>query len=385
MVQASSQSFQSTQGNNPQAEAFEALLNTYGHGFERGLVVPALVMGYEGNGVVVDIGAKTLAILPPREVNHGHTDNIPELLPVGSKLDVYVMREDDHEERFIVSRKRVSQARTWEELADLLKNDGTLHCVVTGSVKGGVLVDVQGLRGFVPASHLRIREDISEIMGKELPLKIINLDPQNNNLILSHKKVVQDQVAEQRKDVFGKLEVGTLVEGDIVRLTDFGAFVDLGGIDGLLPLSQMSWRWVEHPSDLYKIGDKVTVEIIGVDPDRGRISLSIKSQYQDPWNEVSNALGYGDKVEGTLTRIKHFGAFVEVYPGVEALLPSKEMADYESANSIQLKQGDRIAVYIAKFQPEERRIALSFNLTGEDGAGEYTPVASAPTEESAAV
>jgi small subunit ribosomal protein S1 len=164
----------------------------------------------------------------------------------------------------------------------------------------------------------------------------------------------------------------------VVRLTDFGAFIDLGGVDGLLPLSQMSWRWVEHPSDILSIGEKVKVEVIGIDLDKQRVSLSIKSQFPDPWNEVVKILSLNEKVEGTVTRIKHFGAFVEVYPGVEALLPSRDITDFQNETGKQINVGDKIETFIVKFNPEERRISLSFHkLTDE----EARPVAHAGSTE----
>lgn len=347
-------------------QRFEELLEKFNHKFDKGDVLPAIVAGYEGNGLMIDVGAKTLAFMPPKEIDFQPLENLQESMPIGHKLEVLILRYHDDDERLIVSRKRVAQARAWDDLKEIYEEGGVLECVITSTVKGGVLVDAKGVRGFVPASHLRLREQLDDLTGKSIPLKILSIEPQENNLILSHKKVVNEQLAEQRAGIFDNLAVGTLVEGVVVRLTDFGAFIDLGGVDGLLPLSQMSWRWVEHPSDLLKIGDSVRVEVISVDAERQRVSLSVKSQYEDPWNLVGNELGYGDQVEGTITRIKHFGAFVEVFPGVEALLPSKELTEQESTIGEQLNQGDRIAVFISKFSPDERRIALSFTSpTGE--------------------
>lgn len=358
-------------GSSPELnQRFEALLEQFNHKFDKGDVLPGIVAGYEGNGLMVDVGAKTLAFMPPKEIDFTPVENLQETFPEGQKLEVLILRYHDDEERLVVSRKRVAQARAWDDLKEIYDNGGVLECVITSTVKGGVLVDAKGVRGFVPASHLRLREQLDELTGKSIPLKILSIEPQENNLILSHKKVVNEQLAEQRQGIFENLHNGTLVEGVVVRLTDFGAFVDLGGVDGLLPLSQMSWRWVERPSDLYNIGDKVQVEVISVDPERQRVSLSVKSQYEDPWNLVGNELGYGDQVEGTITRIKHFGAFVEVFPGVEALLPSKEMTDHEATIGQQLNQNDRIAVFISKFSPDERRIALSFTSPLGDIAGE---------------
>lgn len=308
---------------------FEALLSQYDYAFKRGEITTGSVVRHESGGILVDIGAKSLAMLPVKEVSFTPGQTLEETLPPGSIHEFFILREDPQDEKFVLSRRRVFQAQTWKRLQDMMDADEVITCAISSVVKGGLLVDVQGLRGFVPSSHLRVRDSYESLVGKSLPFKILSLDQQNNNIILSHRKVVSEQLAEQRRDIFANLVPGSLVEGEVVRLTDFGAFIDLGGVDGLLPLSQMSWRWVEHPSDVLKVGDKVKVEVIGVDPEKQRVSLSIKSQFEDPWTQVSQELGLGDQVEGAITRIKHFGAFVEVFPGVEALLPNKDMSDQE--------------------------------------------------------
>ncbi len=341
-------------------QQFATLLEKFDYGFKRGDIIKGQTIRHEARGALVDIGAKTLAFIPNKEISTPYPEDMNEALPKGEELDFYILREDTDEEKFVLSRKRVYQAQTWGKLKEAFENDEVIDCSVSNVVKGGLLVDVRGLRGFVPSSHLRVRESFESLLGKELPLKILSLDQAQNNIILSHRKVVAEQLAEQRKDLFSNLEVGSLVEGEVVRLTEFGAFIDLGGVDGLLPLSQMSWRWVEHPSDILKVADKVKVEVIGIDLEKQRVSLSIKSQYEDPWTQVGKELALGDKVEGTITRLKHFGAFVEVFPGVEALLPSRDLAEHETELDKKLDTGETIAVYIVKFSPGERRISLSF-------------------------
>ena len=190
-------------------------------------------------------------------------------------------------------------------------------------------------------------------------MKILTLDAQQNNFILSNKKVYEDSVEEARKTIFSQIEAGQVVKGEVVRITDFGAFIDLGGIDGLLPLSQLSWRWIDHPTDILKVGDKIDVEVIAVDHDKQRVSLSLKNLEPDPWIEAEKQIKEGDKVEGTVTRLKHFGAFVEVFPGVEALLPHNEVVDYQNDSKSILQVGDKISTYILKFNPADKRIALS--------------------------
>ena len=269
-----------------------------------------------------------------------------------------IVKEEDSDGRFMLSYKKVALAYAWKELEDLKAQDATVEGTVAAVVRGGVLVDVKGVRGFVPSSHLRAK-DIENIVGETMELKILTLDAQQNNFILSNKKVYADSAEESRESVFNKLEIGQVVQGEVVRITDFGAFIDIGGIDALLPLSQISWRWVDHPSDIIKVGDMVDVEVIVVDQDKQRISLSLKNLEKDPWLEAKDKIKDGDKIEGTITRIKHFGAFVEVFPGVEALLPNNELIEYQNQKNLILKVGDKIQTTILKFNPDDRRISLS--------------------------
>ena len=188
---------------------------------------------------------------------------------------------------------------------------------------------------------------------------------------MSNNKVFEDSATDVRKTVFSQIEPGQVVKGDVVRITDFGAFIDLGGIDGLLPLSQLSWRWIDHPTDILHVGDKIDVEVIAVDHDKQRVSLSLKNLEPDPWLEAEKNIKEGDKVEGTITRIKHFGAFVEVFPGVEALLPHAELTEIQNNLKNILQVGDKVQTYVLKFNPSDKRIALTVE----------EPVAEKPTEE----
>lgn len=347
------------QSMSPAQEEFARLLEAYDYAFKRGEIVKGTVVAMEPNGALVDIGAKMAAYLPNKEVPHPKAGGAP--IQVGEEHEFFILDTKDEDGQLTLSLKRVQAAQNWKRLEDLMASETIVDCTVTSVVKGGLLVEVFGLRGFIPSSHLRMKNQLDDMVGQTIPAKIINLDRQRNNIILSHRKMVSEQMAEQRRDLFSKLREGDVIEGEVVRLTDFGAFVDLGGVDGLLPLSQMSWRWVEHPSDILSIGEKVKVEVIGVDHDKQRVSLSIKGQSNDPWQEVANSLSQGSEVEGTVTRLKHFGAFVEVYPGVEALLPSRDIAEYEHQNQTKLAAGQKIKTYVVKFQPEERRISLSFH------------------------
>lgn len=339
-------------------DEFESLISQYDYKFQKGDLVKGLVCGYDSEGVVVDIGSKTSASVPEKEARVDTSVSVEETLKKGEVYEFLIIKEEDEDGRFVLSHKKVAMAYAWKELEALKETDETVEGTVVSVVKGGVLVEIKGVRGFVPSSHLRAK-DTDNIVGQKIELKILSLDPAQNNFILSNKKVYADTQDEAKENMFSNLEVGQVVKGEVVRITDFGAFIDIGGMDGLLPLSQMSWRWVDHPSDVLKIADTINVEIIGIDHDKQRVSLSLKNLEADPWIEAKKQIKEGDKVEGTITRIKHFGAFVEVFAGVEALLPNNEVVEYQNKNGCILAAGDKIKTTIIKFNPDDRRISLS--------------------------
>jgi len=345
--------------NSPELSEFERLLTQFDYSFKKGDIVKGKVIGFDSHNVLIDIGAKTTAKVPLRELSGNAAKPAQEVLPIDdTEKEFLITKEEDDEGQLTLSYKKVSQAYSWKELERIKEEDEVVEAEVTATVKGGILVDVMGLRGFVPSSHVRAR-DPEELVGQKIQLKILSVDAKLNNLIMSHRKVMSEQQAEQRKDLFENIQIGQIVTGEVVRLTDFGAFIDIGGIDGLLPLSQISWRWVDHPSDILKVGSKIKVEIIGMDEEKQRVSLSLKSQQADPWLEASKKIQEGEKVTGKVIRVKHFGAFIEVYPGVEALLPYKELIDYQNKTGKTVQQGDEIETTIVKFYPEDRRISLS--------------------------
>ena len=352
---------------------FEALLEKYDYKFQKGDLVKGIVCGFDSQGVLVDIGAKTVAVIPTYEaVDKG--ENPEDKFKKGDEGEFLIIKEEDEDGKFLLSKKKVDFAYAWKELEKAKAEDQTILGTVVNVVKGGVLVEVSGVRGFIPSSQLRARETDIEV-GSKLEVKILTLDAQQKNFILSNKKVYEDTAEEARKNIFSQIESGQVVKGEVVRITDFGAFIDLGGIDGLLPLSQLSWRWIDHPTDILNVGDKIDVEVIGVDHDKQRVSLSLKNLEPDPWIEAEKNIKEGDKVEGTVTRLKHFGAFVEVFPGVEALLPHNEVVDYQNETQSILQVGDKVQTYILKFNPADKRIALSVH---EQTTSE---VGTEPTEE----
>ena len=343
---------------------FEKLLEQYDYKFQKGDLVKGIICGFDAQGVLVDIGAKAMALVPTYEaVDKGEQ---PEnVFKKGQECEFLIIREEDEDGKFLLSKKKVDNAYAWKELEKVKANDEVILGTIVNVVKGGVLVDVSGIRGFIPTSQLRARESELEV-GSKLELKILTLDVQQNNFILSNKKVYEDTVEEARKNIFSQIEPGQVVKGEVVRITDFGAFIDIGGLDGLLPLSQLSWRWIDHPTDILKVGEKIDVEVISIDYDKQRVSLSLKNLEPDPWIEAAEKIKEGDKVQGTVTRLKHFGAFIEVLPGVEALLPHNEVVDFQNETGNIVKVGDKIDTYVVKFNPDDKRVSLSLHEQGSE-------------------
>ncbi len=339
-------------------EEFESLLGSYDYTFKKGDLVKGTVCGYDSEGAIVDIGAKTSASVPAREIVSDRAQSIESVLEKGKEYEFLIISDEDLDGKMLLSSLKVQQAYTWKELEKLKEADETILGEISSVVRGGLIVDILGVKGFVPASQLKSKEQEFAV-GEKLELKILTLDSQQNSFILSNKKVYAEVSEEEKANLFAQIEIGQVVKGDVVRITDFGAFVDIGGVDGLLPLSQISWKWIDHPSDRLKIGEKIEVEVISIDHDKNRISLSLKNLEEDPWIEAEKVIKEGELREGTITRIKSFGAFVEIYAGVEALLPQTELAAYESENNVIAKVGDKIKSYVLKFNPQDRRIALS--------------------------
>ena len=338
-------------------EDFESLLEQYDYKFKRGDIVKGVVCAYESDGALVDIGSKSTAFVPSYELSPDKKAKAEDVLEKGVQYEFLITSEPDESGKFNLSYKKVHLAHTWAELAKIKEADEVISVTITQTVKGGLIVDVSGVQGFIPQGQLCARETVCNV-GDKIDVKILTIDKVQNNLILSNKKVFESSLAETRKNVFSQVEVGQVVKGEVVRITDFGAFVNIGGVDCLLPLSQISWKWVEHPTDLLKVGQEINVEIIDIDHEKQRISLSLKNTEPDPWLKAEEELKEGEVKEGVVTRVKTFGAFVEVLPGVEALLPQSALTELQNSKKIIVKAGDKINTKIIKFNPQDKRIAL---------------------------
>lgn len=339
---------------------FEQLLrNSFNYNFKVADVVEGTVVKIEKNTVLVDIGSKSEAVVPMKELSNVPIEKAEDVVAVGDKKEFFILKEEDEDGQITLSLKRVHLAKNWTKLDELRQNEETILAKIISLVKGGVIVEVMGLRGFVPSSQLRTGTPYEGLIGQEISVKILETDPKRNKLILSQRQALAEEREKVVVEVISKLEVEQVVEGEVVRIADFGAFIDINGVDGLLPISEISWQRVKHPSDILTLGQKISVKVLKIDTELNRISLSLKRMEENPWVKIEGQFEEGQIIEGTVNKITSFGAFIDIFPGVEALLPAAEMAD-EQVNPFQLLSvGQKIKVLIKRFTPQEHRIGLS--------------------------
>ncbi|GFK22459.1 30S ribosomal protein S1 [Tetragenococcus halophilus] len=320
------------------------------------------IIGIEGTGVEGVVPAKELSTLPVEDIN--------EVVKVGDVLDLVVISsigKDKENGSYLLSKRRLDAKKVWEEIEEKYQNGETIEAPVTNVVKGGLVVDV-GVRGFVPASMVEdyFVDDFNEYKGKTLEFKIIEIEPSENRLILSHKAIVEEEKEQKKAELLASISEGDVIEGTVARLTDFGAFIDLGGIDGLVHVSEISHSHVGKPSDVLSVGDKVNVAVLSVDPTTERVSLSIKDTLPGPWTDIEEKAPKGAVLEGTVKRLTIFGAFVEVFSGVEGLVHISQISHKHIATPHEvLSEGDQIQVKVLDVNPEEHRIALSIKALEE--------------------
>ncbi|MDX2084327.1 MAG: S1 RNA-binding domain-containing protein [Candidatus Melainabacteria bacterium] len=299
---------------------FAALLEkSFSSELQTGAVFPGEVLKVEKDGLLVDIGGKYEGYVPLKEIPtcHSPEDLQAEFKP-GQVHEFYVLRDQEDEVRYILSVRRVNMVKNWELLNDYKNSQESIQATVLGTTKGGILAQVLGVKGFIPASQLRVTKAFEDLAGDELPVKVLEVDRNRNKLILSHRLAVFELKSAMRTETLGKLSEGDVVEGEVVKVTDFGVFVDINGIDGLLPLSEITWRRIKHPSDVLQLGQRVTVQVLTIDYDRQRISLSLKRLEEDPWRTVEGHFSVNDMVEGRVSKQLASGILAELIPGVEA-------------------------------------------------------------------
>lgn len=321
-----------------------------------------VIVGIQGTGVE--------GVVPLKELSTQRVDDVNEAAKVGDVLDLVVISRigsDKENGSYLLSHRRLEARKVWDDVEKEYEAGHTIKAPVTQVVKGGLVVDA-GVRGFIPASMIddHYVEDLNAYKGQELELKIIEIEPSENRLILSHRAVVEKQREAQREEALKTLQAGDVVEGKVARLTNFGAFVDLGGIDGLVHVSEISYERVEKPADVLKVGQEVTVKILSVDADRERVSLSIKATLPEPWDGIEEKALQGAVLDGKVKRLTSFGAFVEVFPGVEGLVHISQISHQHIAtpNDV-LKVGQEIKVKVLDVRPDEKRLALSIKALEE--------------------
>ncbi|MDT2835709.1 30S ribosomal protein S1 [Enterococcus durans] len=344
-----------------------------------GDVVKGEVLVIEDKQVVVGIeGAGVEGVIPAKELSTSPVEEINNIVKAGDVLDLVVIStigKDKENGSYLLSKRRLDAKKVWEDIEKDFQAGNVIEAPVTNVVKGGLVVDV-GVRGFVPASMVEDHfvADFSEYKGQTLTFKIVEIEPSENRLILSHKAVVETEKEEKKKAVLANIHEGDTIDGRVARLTDFGAFVDLGGIDGLVHVSEISHSHVAKPSDVLAVGDEVTVKVLSINPEQERVSLSIKDTLPGPWSDIEEKAPAGSVLDGKVKRLTSFGAFVEVFPGVEGLVHISQISHKHIATPHEvLHEGDDVKVKVLEVNPEEHRIALSIKALEEKTASEEEP------------
>jgi small subunit ribosomal protein S1 len=354
-----------------------------------GEVVTGAVVRIDKDEVLVDIGYKSEGVIPSNELSIRRSVDPGDEVSLGEQVDALVLTKEDQEGRLILSKKRARFEKAWRRIESAAESGEPVEGTVIEVVKGGLILDL-GVRGFLPASLVDIRRvhNLDEFMGQKLECKVIELNRSRNNVVLSRRAVLEEERKEVRQQILGRLQPGQVVEGKISNIVDFGAFVDLEGIDGLIHISELSWSHVNHPSEVLSIGETVRVKVLDIDRDRQRISLGLKQTQEDPWQRVLDSYGPGNNLTGKVTKVVAFGAFVEIVPGVEGLVHISELAEHhvESPSEV-VSPNDEVQVKILEIDEERRRISLSIKRVGEGGLplrDALQPVADAQAAEQAA-
>jgi small subunit ribosomal protein S1 len=335
--------------------------------FSEGDVVTGRVVRVDKDEVLVDIGYKSEGVIPLPELSIRKSVKPADEVSLGEMVDALVMQKEDPDGRLILSKKRARFEKAWKRIEAAAAAGENVEGTVIEVVKGGLILDL-GVRGFLPASLVDIRrvQDLDEFLGRKLECKVIELNRNRNNVVLSRRAVLEDERREVRQKILDELQPGEVVEGVISNIVEFGAFVDLDGIDGLIHISELSWSHVNHPSEILQIGEKVRVKVLDIDRDRQRISLGLKQTQSDPWQSVIESYQVDDVVEGRVTKVVTFGAFVEIHPGVEGLVHISELAAHHVENPREVvNQGDVLAVRVIEIDADRRRLSLSLKRVAD--------------------
>jgi small subunit ribosomal protein S1 len=350
-------------------EAFLAAIDETIKYFNDGDIVSGTVVKVDRDEVLLDIGYKTEGVIPSRELSIKHDVDPAEVVSVGEEIEALVLQKEDKEGRLILSKKRAQYERAWGTIEKIKDEDGVVTGTVIEVVKGGLILDI-GLRGFLPASLVEMRRvrDLQPYVGRQIEAKIIELDKNRNNVVLSRRAWLEQTQSEVRQTFLQTLQKGQVRSGVVSSIVNFGAFVDLGGVDGLVHVSELSWKHIDHPGEVVEVGQEVTVEVLDVDMDRERVSLSLKATQEDPWQQFARTHAIGQVVPGKVTKLVPFGAFVRVDDGIEGLVHISELAERHVEIPEQVVQvGDAIFVKVIDIDLDRRRISLSLKQANEAG------------------
>jgi small subunit ribosomal protein S1 len=364
------------------AEDFLAAVDLTIKYFNDGDIVDGVIVKVDRDEVLLDIGYKTEGVIPSRELSIKHDVDPNEVVTLGDHIEALVLQKEDKEGRLILSKKRAQYERAWGTIEKIKDEDGIVTGTVIEVVKGGLILDI-GLRGFLPASLVEMRRvrDLQPYVGKELEAKIIELDKNRNNVVLSRRAWLEQTQSEVRQTFLTTLQKGQIRNGVVSSIVNFGAFVDLGGVDGLVHVSELSWKHIDHPSEIVEVGQEVTVEVLDVDMDRERVSLSLKATQEDPWQQFARTHAIGQVVPGRVTKLVPFGAFVRVDEGIEGLVHISELAERHVEIPEQVVQvGNEIFVKVIDIDLERRRISLSLKQANEGTIGEAVAGSFDPTQ-----
>jgi small subunit ribosomal protein S1 len=353
-------------------EDFAAAVDSTIKYFNDGDIVEGTVVKVDRDEVLLDIGYKTEGVIPSRELSIKHDVDPHEVVSLGDHIEALVLQKEDKEGRLILSKKRAQYERAWGTIEQKKENDEVVEGTVIEVVKGGLILDI-GLRGFLPASLVEMRRvrDLQPYVGRSLEAKIIELDKNRNNVVLSRRAWLEQTQSEVRTEFLNKLAKGQVRTGVVSSIVNFGAFVDLGGVDGLVHVSELSWKHIDHPSEVVEVGQEVTVEVLDVDLERERVSLSLKATQEDPWRQFARTHQIGQVVPGRVTKLVPFGAFVRVEEGIEGLVHISELAERHVEIPEQVVQvGQEIMVKVIDIDLERRRISLSLKQANESGGGD---------------
>ena len=337
--------------------------------FKDGDLVEGTVVKVDRDEVLLDIGYKSEGVIPSKELSIRQDVDPSEVVHVGDHIEALVLQKEDKEGRLILSKKRAQYERAWSRIEEIMNQGGTITGPVIEVVKGGLILDI-GLRGFLPASLVELRRvrDLHPYVGQQLECKIIELDRNRNNVVLSRRAFLEESQSEGRKKFLESLKKGERRHGVVSSIVNFGAFVDIGGgVDGLVHVSELSWKHVDHPSEVASVGQEVDVEVLDVDLDRERVSLSLKATQEDPWREFERKHQTGEIILGTVTKLVPFGAFVRVGEGIEGLVHISELSDQhvDSPESV-VQVGQQVRVKVVDVDVSRRRISLSIRRVAEE-------------------